>query len=45
MQTIRYLFQMRPGLLVILAGVVRVADTFQAVHDECSMLPYIDLRI
>ncbi|KAK5631426.1 hypothetical protein RRF57_007140 [Xylaria bambusicola] len=35
-QTLRHLFQMRPGLLVIIAGVVRNADTFQTFQDECA---------
>ncbi|KAI0401155.1 putative methyltransferase-domain-containing protein [Xylaria palmicola] len=35
-QTLRQLFQMRPGLLVIIAGVVRNAETFQAFQDECA---------
>ncbi|KAI1426386.1 putative methyltransferase-domain-containing protein [Xylaria sp. FL1777] len=35
-QTLRQLFQMRPGLLVIIAGVVRNADTFQTFQDECA---------
>ncbi|KAI1359822.1 putative methyltransferase-domain-containing protein [Xylaria arbuscula] len=35
-QTLRHLFQMRPGLLVIIAGVVRNADTFQTFQDECT---------
>ncbi|KAI0205466.1 putative methyltransferase-domain-containing protein [Astrocystis sublimbata] len=35
-QTLRHLFQLRPGLLVIIAGVVRNADTFQSFWDECA---------
>ncbi|KAI0799529.1 S-adenosyl-L-methionine-dependent methyltransferase [Xylaria sp. FL0064] len=35
-RTLRQLFQMRPGLLVIIAGVVRNADTFQSFQDECA---------
>ncbi|KAJ2974235.1 hypothetical protein NUW58_g8723 [Xylaria curta] len=35
-QTLRHLFQMRPSLLVIIAGVVRNAETFQAFWDECA---------
>ncbi|KAI3317543.1 S-adenosyl-L-methionine-dependent methyltransferase [Xylariaceae sp. AK1471] len=35
-QTLRHLFQMRPGLLVIIAGVVRNADTFQTFQVECA---------
>ncbi|KAI1179524.1 S-adenosyl-L-methionine-dependent methyltransferase [Nemania sp. FL0916] len=34
-QTLRYLFRMKPGLLVVIAGVVRNAETFQAFQDEC----------
>ncbi|KAI0512886.1 putative methyltransferase-domain-containing protein [Xylaria bambusicola] len=35
-QTLQHLFQMRPGLLVIIAGVVRNADTFQTFQNECA---------
>ncbi|KAI1434958.1 S-adenosyl-L-methionine-dependent methyltransferase [Xylaria sp. CBS 124048] len=35
-KTLRYVFQMRPGLIVIIAGVVRNADTFQSFRDECA---------
>ncbi len=44
-QTLRQLFQMRPGLLVIIAGVVRNADTFQTFQDECGMFPYYHIPI
>ncbi|KAI8955931.1 putative methyltransferase-domain-containing protein [Xylaria longipes] len=42
-QTLRYLFQLRPGLLVIIAGVIRNAETFQTFRDECntSMLTFV----
>ncbi|KAJ8109204.1 hypothetical protein ONZ43_g6200 [Nemania bipapillata] len=36
-KTLRQLFQMRPGLLVIIAGVIRNAETFQAFQDECAL--------
>lgn len=35
-QTLRHLFQMRPNLLVIIASVVRNAETFQSLQDECA---------
>ncbi|KAI0454443.1 putative methyltransferase-domain-containing protein [Xylaria acuta] len=35
-QTLRDLFQVRPSLLVIIAGVVRNAETFQTFWDECA---------
>ncbi|KAI0972965.1 S-adenosyl-L-methionine-dependent methyltransferase [Xylaria arbuscula] len=35
-QTLRQLFTMRPSLLVIIAGVVRNADTFRTFQDECT---------
>lgn len=35
-QTLRHLFQMRPNLLVLIAGVVRNAETFQSFQDECA---------
>ncbi|RWA13080.1 hypothetical protein EKO27_g2033 [Xylaria grammica] len=35
-QTLQHLFRMKPGLLVIVAGVVRNADTFQTFWDECA---------
>ncbi|KAI0539421.1 putative methyltransferase-domain-containing protein [Xylaria digitata] len=35
-QTLRHLFQMRPGLLVIIASVVRNADTFKSLQNECA---------
>ncbi|KAI1821046.1 putative methyltransferase-domain-containing protein [Xylaria intraflava] len=34
-RTLRYLFQMKPSILVIIAGVVRNVDTFQSFRDEC----------
>ncbi|KAI0484592.1 S-adenosyl-L-methionine-dependent methyltransferase [Xylariaceae sp. FL0804] len=33
--TLQYLFDLRPQLLVIIAGVVRNAETFQTFRDEC----------
>ncbi|KAI0097855.1 putative methyltransferase-domain-containing protein [Nemania sp. FL0031] len=39
-QTLRQLFQMRPHLQVIIAGVIRNADTFQTFQDECSRLDF-----
>ncbi|GAP92337.1 putative nicotinamide n-methyltransferase protein [Rosellinia necatrix] len=41
MQTLRHLFQMRPGLLAIIAGVVRNAETFQAFWDECGRSDFV----
>ncbi|KAI1295121.1 putative methyltransferase-domain-containing protein [Xylaria venustula] len=35
-QTLRQLFKMQPSLLVIIAGVVRNADTFRTFQDECA---------
>ncbi|KAH8164798.1 hypothetical protein CIB48_g3453 [Xylaria polymorpha] len=35
-QTIRYLLQLRPNILVIIASVVRKAETFQTFWDECA---------
>ncbi|KAI5928100.1 putative methyltransferase-domain-containing protein [Camillea tinctor] len=34
--TLQHLFDMRPELLVIIAGVIRNADTFQTFRDECA---------
>ncbi|KAH9893797.1 putative methyltransferase-domain-containing protein [Xylariomycetidae sp. FL2044] len=34
--TIKHLFEMRPALQVIIAGVMRNAETFQAFRDECA---------
>ncbi|KAI2631636.1 S-adenosyl-L-methionine-dependent methyltransferase [Xylaria nigripes] len=35
-QTLRNLFQLRPNLLVIIAGVVRTAETFLSFQEECA---------
>ncbi|KAI1493098.1 putative methyltransferase-domain-containing protein [Biscogniauxia mediterranea] len=34
--TFQHLFDMRPELLVIIAGVIRNAETFQTFRDECA---------
>ncbi|KAI1506445.1 putative methyltransferase-domain-containing protein [Biscogniauxia marginata] len=34
--TLQHLFDMRPELLVIIAGVIRNAETFQTFRDECA---------
>ncbi|KAJ8125445.1 hypothetical protein O1611_g8195 [Lasiodiplodia mahajangana] len=36
-QTLRQLFRMRPRLQVIIAGVIRNADTFQTFQNECAL--------
>ncbi|KAI8630803.1 S-adenosyl-L-methionine-dependent methyltransferase [Xylariaceae sp. FL1651] len=35
-QTLQYLFQMKPGLLAIIACAIRNADTFKTLQDECA---------
>ncbi|KAL7624534.1 hypothetical protein AAE478_006099 [Parahypoxylon ruwenzoriense] len=39
--TLRSLFDMRPKLVVIIAGVVRNAETFQAFRDECARRHFV----
>ncbi|KAI0391010.1 S-adenosyl-L-methionine-dependent methyltransferase [Xylariaceae sp. FL0594] len=39
-QTLGHLFKMRPGLQVIIAGVIRNLDTFQSFQDECDRMRF-----
>ncbi|KAI1147162.1 putative methyltransferase-domain-containing protein [Nemania diffusa] len=40
-ETVRQLFQMRPSLLVIFATVVRNAETYQTLQDECTKSNFV----
>ncbi|KAK8015449.1 hypothetical protein PG990_008745 [Apiospora arundinis] len=39
--TLRQLFDMRPGLLVIIAGVIRNAQTYETFRQECSASGFV----